>query len=61
MYAAAPPRAVTAGVEQLSFLPQVASSQQEQEWMDIFTNYNSWWDNRANVSVAGVGFAAFGS
>lgn len=57
--AAAPtPPAATAGVQQLPFLPEAASSQQEQNWMEIFTSYNSWWDNRANVSSAGCGLIA---
>jgi hypothetical protein len=37
------------------FIPHSAftGSEIEQQWVNVFTNYNGFWDNRVNVSSAG--------
>jgi hypothetical protein len=41
------------------FIPREAldGSPKEQQWVEVFTNYTAFWDNRINVGVHGLGAA----
>lgn len=43
-------RASSQPAAQMDFLPSAPSSEKEAAWVDVFTNYRGWWDNRMNVS-----------